>query len=926
MDDIDSKFPPGSRVHGIKRKRIETPEQIARRNAKATERNRAKRKSRGFDPEFNIFLELGRQSTYEACLEYISLFQGKRTSKIRPDGWLSSPTPYPGREHVDILNLGKIWFSVMESWLKFRVNVQGFESSNEPRGSLHLLADYLLLYLPWWKELHQESTIEIVETPKKFLRYPFVSRTFFEEKSTSKSNALPMTLLEFIALRRNGPDAKNVVTGNLERFFQYIITAYEDQDEIAGIKMVNPIRLYFDKIKSSRRPKTNKIPFTEDVYPHLVHYSQAVEAFGEYLTQLAYELGSFEDQVTGEIIGFDTEKYGYVPFVLYRGKIYKVLWIPNVYNFTRRQIYSNPAELAGIYVNGTKINTGKNIVRQINLPQLTLVRLLMGLIETGLRGQGVQWLDRRSWDNENPIKIPLDKLYTDKPMEMFTLLHVNTDKSKDKPWTTYISWRLRRSLLAEQYFQESLYDTDINLEVNYENRINSRFNPVVPLFRSNKASTPYSDSAYSEKWVQFLFGFQWYYTKTVNSNTHIKFVELTRMPSIINNTHQVKTGKNGDFCPLNFTAINTPHSCRATYATLHDGDLEISEIAAQLGHDSTITTNYYQVPTVKSVKAKLEQFDKAMISSEEFSASNPAYIHTELRNSALQSSFANDRESTISTFGFISGVSFWDTSDLDSDDSDAIEILKQSPASSIKWHATHVCPVGNQCPSDLVAKIGGYRRCGLCNLATKCIDHLPAIAAKKRELLERIRASTRRIKKLENRGDETSLNNADLLYREKELDAKEFTGWTLSEEILLHSYQRLTEENNSDVYYHTDAPEMVKKHLQIISKPSSESEFLLQRIADSNAYPSMETSEVRARAGMMVRKLLAKAGKIDEALSMEFESEDEIQAFVSLVKPMVSAMGVPIEDLVAAIISPRPENLHAVDALLLSSTIEKEPE
>jgi len=918
MNDINSNPPAGSRVHGIKRKRIETPAQIALRNARAAERYKAKQENKEVTPEFRILLDLGKQQSKDSYLDYLKCFYNNRTGNLRAEGWIASPT-YPGREHIDLPELGKFWFPVMEGWLNHRIHVQRFESNKVPMAALHLFSDYLFLYLPWWKELNPESSIKLVAAPKDFLRYQFVSRTKFENESNLESDKLPLTILEFIAQRRNGPDGRNTVTSHLERFFQFIITAYEDQPDIAGTNMVNPFRLYFDKIKSSRRSKTNKIPFAGNVYPHLVHYGQAVEAFGEYLMQLAYEKDIFDEKTYGETYGFDTEKYGYIPFVLFRGKIYKVLWIPNVYQFSKCQIQSNPHKPAGIYVNGSRINSGENKVRDINLPQLSVLRMLMGLIETGLRGQGMQWLDRRSWDSLNVRKTPLAELYTDSPLDMFTLMHVNTDKSKNDPWTAYISWRLRRSLLTEQYFQESLADIYIDIEVDYENRPHSRFLPIVPLFRSNRASTPCSDSAYFEKWIQMLFGFQYYYKTMVEPDADIQFLELTYKPSNSDGSPKISTGKYGDYCLLSFTAIHTPHSCRATYATLRDGDLEISEIAAQLGHESTITTNYYQVPSVKSVKAKLEQFDKAVISySGAFEASNPAYIHAERRDSALQSSFSNDRESAIAAYGFISGVSFWATDDVVADDADAIEILKQSPASAIKWHTTHVCPVGNQCPSDLVAKIGGYRRCGLCNLAAKCVDHLPAIAAKKRELLERIRASTRSIKKLEARGDESSLNHADALYREKELDAKEFTGWTLSEEILLHSYKRLTENQDAEVYYHTDAPEIVRKHLQLISKKSSESEFLLQRIADANAYPSMETSEVRARAGMMVRKILAKAGRIDEALSIEIEPEEEIQVFISLVKPMVLAMGLSVEDLVSAIIAPSPEINASAGSLLLS--------
>ena len=59
----------------------------------------------------------------------------------------------------------------------------------------------------------------------------------------------------------------------------------------------------------------------------------------------------------------------------------------------------------------------------------------------------------------------------------------------------------------------------------------------------------------------------------------------------------------------------------------------------------------------------------------------------------------------------------------------------------IRWHDTHVCPVGNQCPAEVIANIGAMNRCGICPLAAKCIDHLPAIDAKQSELHERIKTA-----------------------------------------------------------------------------------------------------------------------------------------------------------------------------------------
>ena len=142
MIDENLNLPLGNRIHGIKRPRIETPEQISIRNSKARERKKIKKTANGFSPVLKVLVELGKLHTNDACIEYIRLFQGNRTAHLRPEGWLSSPLPYPGREHVEISKIGKIWFPVMDSWLDHRTRVQGFESNKDSRGSIHILADY----------------------------------------------------------------------------------------------------------------------------------------------------------------------------------------------------------------------------------------------------------------------------------------------------------------------------------------------------------------------------------------------------------------------------------------------------------------------------------------------------------------------------------------------------------------------------------------------------------------------------------------------------------------------------------------------------------------------------------------------------------------------------------------------------------------
>ena len=342
-----------------------------------------------------------------------------------------------------------------------------------------------------------------------------------------------------------------------------------------------------------------------------------------------------------------------------------------------------------------------------------------------------------------------------------------------------------------------------------------------------------------------------------------------------------------------YLAIHTPHACRATYATLKDGDLEVGEIAEQLGHSNTKVTNTYQVPQLKRLTAKLKDIDDRTMSVEAFdpTGESPSYVHPERDGSAVRVAFNRNREQAIADFGFVPGVALWSLSELEGDAS-ALELLRQSPSSLIRWHPTHVCPVGNQCPKEVVAKAGGTNRCGICPLAAKCIDHLPAIEAKQRELLERIRTTTVRQEQLERKG--VSQGELDLLHREKSMDTKEHLGWKLSAEILRARQRALGDDDKS---YHVDQPELVKRQLQLVTRNRTESEFFLERIADSNAFPSLESQEVRARAVRYTRLILAQQGRLKEAALLDVPAHSETVIFASLVKPFLDANRLSLEQL-----------------------------
>ena len=499
----DPKNLEGVRIHGHLRERIELKQHVEARKARENARKAKERADRQDSPYVSELLAIARSNTASAPEDYFAALRGGSNVKgFRPDGWLDEPIPYPGRPNTDVASIGAKWFIAFRAYLTHRR--KDYETDKQVRSALVILADYLLLYLPWWFEVNPDTTLKYPSAPKQFLRYFYVDRTRFHSEEAASLGSLPKTLNELLTLRRPTPGSRNYTRLALEAFFKFVLTYFEDNTEFVKKGMENPIRTEFDNEVAGRRTKTNKVPFAEDVYPFLVQYGQAVEAFGEFLQQEAYARNRFRELPYGSVEGYRTAEWGFVPIFRYRGKLYRVEWVPSIYLVSKRTLQTNPVGKAGLYVNGQRINSGKSRNVTLNFPHLTVVRLLNAMVETGLRGQSVQWLDRRSFDQLASPVSELAELYGNPQTQSFHSLYVNTDKTHEE-WRNFVPWRVRRSLLAERYFQDSVADEYCSIEVDYEDREHSRFMPVLALFRSDRSAKPFSDTLYSNRWVEFLY-------------------------------------------------------------------------------------------------------------------------------------------------------------------------------------------------------------------------------------------------------------------------------------------------------------------------------------------------------------------------------------------------------------------------------------
>lgn len=816
-----------------------------------------------------VFEQLGGQNSHDATLEYFTKLVGKPRGGF---DWLESEPTYPGREHVEHGNKAKLWRESFLAFIHHRQSVMGYETDKSVVTSLNLLADYLFLYLPWWKELFSESKIELPDSPKSFGRYTFVYRS-----SPELIEHFPVTILEIVKLRRISDDSQYQVIKYLQKYFQFVEQNFADDERIAGEHFKCPIYGEFDLPRVKKRTKTSKVVFPKNANGYLIYYGYAVEAFGEFLQDKCLER-EFSQPEIGELQRsrwLSTERYGFVPIVRYRGKLTPLFTIPNVFTWASRTIKQ------------VDLHSEERFI-----PHLTVLRLLVLAIEVGLRLMGLRWLDRRTWDSKN-VEAPDISRFSFYPTDKYVYgLNVSTDKTKNEAWDTSMVFRVRSMMLREQKFQLSIDESMIDLEVPYANREHSRFGRILPLFRSAKSPEPILEATYHKYWLSFITGFQEFYGVVNGSKT--QFVKIVPRGEIVQ--VKVDTESGAQYCPVSILAINTPHACRATFATNRQGILETSDIADLLGHNSVEVTAYYQAPRAEDLNKKLEDSDRALFEDYRiFDHGNASYIRPDKQGSSLVRSFSNNREETLQHFGFMPTVSLWSTDDSDKLDDDGLKILRDGPMSLIRFRETHICPVGEECPSDVIKSTGGFKRCGICPLAVKCIDHLPGIAAKKNALVERIQYLTKQRERLEASGENAA---ADALWDEVDLETNELMGWQLSEEILAKIYHESILKSNSDseeTVYHVERPDIVRRHLQRIVRKTRQTDFLLHRIAESNAFPSLQTPQIQAIAANIRRKLLA--GKSLPDFVSDVPGPDEVKVTAALLKTVMKANELSIEDM-----------------------------
>lgn len=770
---------------------------------------------------------------------------------------------------IDMAAITKTWLAIENVYLK-KVK----RESNKARVTAigHLNA-YLFVYLPYWFEAHPEFQFEFPGSPSKLLGAVYVS-----DLGLLGAQNKPVTLVEFLAMV-----AKNREWGNachyaylkqLEIFFSFIERISHQLPGCAGFQQVISD---YDFPNTTRSYGTNKRPIPRRIFKFYLLYIEAITTFVEAFVQRILSGLVPDDEVARlkssrkVIIDCfkDSALFGFVPVLFFDGKILPIRYIPNV-----------------LFVNVRRLKDG----RVLNIPHPHALHQILVALYTGVRHNHIQWLDANTFDM---CVVPGEG----RPDR--AILHVNTDKVKRGPWRPHVDFRVIEILRAQLAWRGWVGEPEFNNKVFYNNNPDSKWGQFYLLFAFNKDGSPHSDAIYSSAWTSLLGGIQGMLGSIGEFN--IRLLRFLPSPVPYSDPNQAEKlyaygDKQKRICELQLKTDITPHSARVSVCTHGFTVLPAGLLGRYLTGQTEATVHHYIVPDEEETSAEqlrqamilrqrgYEQGYEAMIAGVSGKAS--PFVKADDINSNLAKSLKTNLEEAIAAYGFVS-VS------LNDNRKTGLDVLRETRASGAVANKTEICPYGNHCPPEVVVALNGFRRCGPCHFAVRSIDHLPAITAKIRQVLEGLTELEARL----NVDDDENLTPDEwsVLAKNRDFLAEDLAAWEVAAEVLEVMRQRAVAGESSKIW-HIQRPEIIERHLKRVLFPTRTTDYVLARLHESEAFPSLESPQIRVKFDLLRRNLLANVGNIREALRLEQPTNPAAEC-LGLIRSIAAANQLGIEEL-----------------------------
>lgn len=782
---------------------------------------------------------------------------------------MATMTRLPGLD-FNLAERAKCWLAIETAWMR-KVKRESNRHRSYAIGYLNI---YLFAYLPYWFAAHPTCAYEYPDTPNKLLGAVFVS-----DLGLLGDEERPVTLVDFLAAA-----AKNREWGSathyghlkaLEKLFDFIERIGDQLPECAGFQQ--PLSGH-DYPQTARAYGTNKRPIPRRVFKLYLSYIDALAAHSEALLNRILS-GEVHDRHTGILTQSKTtiidcfalqKLIGFIPVVFHRGKVIPLRYIPNVLLLDRK-----------------RLNDGR--ILRIPHPH-ALYQILVALF-TGIRHNHIQWLDADTFDRHvAPEKSKLD----------YAVLHVNTDKTKVTAWKSYVNFRVIEILRGQLAWRKLIAEPGFSNKVYYNNNPDTKWGQFYPLFAFDVDGRPHNDNLYHRAWSVLLGGVQGVLRECGEAP-----VRLARLlPSSVPYAAPDQAQQLHDYgctqkrlCDLVVKSDITPHSARVSVVSHGISILPADLIGRYWTGQTEATVYHYVVPDEEETYAEqqrqnlelrhrgYEQGYEAMLRANPGQTS--PYIKADDVNSNLSRSLKANLIDTIAAYGCIS-LSF------DEGSKTGLDVLRDTRAVGAVENKTEICPYGNQCPKEVVTQLKGWRRCGPCHFAVRSVDHLPAVSAKVRQVLEGLSEIEARIAAAEGMDDFTA-DELDALEQNRDVLAEDLAAWQMAAEVLEVMRQRIA-SGKSMTSWHVQKPEIIEKDLRRALFPTDTTEYVLARLQESEAFPMLESPQIRARFDLLRRQLLANTGNIRSALKLEPAANPGAEC-LGLLRSIVSAHHLTLDDL-----------------------------
>lgn len=801
-------------------------------------------------------------------------------------------TRLPGLE-VDVAAMSKLWLDLQDLYVS-KVPRESYRPFNKAVGWWNV---YLFYYLPYWFDRNKGSSWSFPSSPSLLVKSVFVSRLLPIVEAT------PMTFIEFM----NAQAERHDWLGNsfyatllqLQVFFEFVERYSEDIPGCEGF--TQPLAPH-DFPKTSRSKNTNKQPVPRRFFGVFLDYHEALiahhtvvlnkvlsgELSADGLARLVANGNVIDTFATNDLVGF-------VPILFTRTKTLALQFIPNVLDVRR-----------------TTVAGGRTLL----LPHPHALHQNLVALHTGVRHNHIQWLDRDRFDS-----------LVNEGDNDFATLFVNTDKEKTKPWTPHVSFRVIEILRAQRQWCELIANPAFQTEHFYNDNPQTKWPKFRPLFPYTGEGKPHGDEVYGDIWKAVLCGLQGLMSDLTEFGQSQRLLHLLppgHKPTDVDLQEKLAAygaalSKMGESCPLRVYTASTPHSARVAVVSQYITFLPTDLIGKYITGQQSGTVTYYVYLDQETVEAEQVHQASRLRDAAIKGAFEPVlkggsasttFIHADSVNSNLARSMRANLEETIVSHGGMS-ISFSERM------KGGVDLLRETGCADVAFNKTEVCPYGNDCPPDIVKELKGFRRCSLCPYAVRFIDHLPAVMAKKRQVAEVV-------DELEN-VLATGAKTLNAKYTPRELDAldaerarlcEDLTGWILNEEILEVMRQRISAGQDTRTWT-VQRPEIIERDLRRISTQTSASEYLLARLGECIAFPTLESPQVRARFDLLRRELLARAGKIREAFAPS--PVDPAMECAGLLRSVVASSGMTVGQVANLLeVGIHTANLPKTDLRLLS--------